>query len=125
MLSIKKFMIVSAAAAAMAGSAAGVANAQPGRYYDRGDYNHRYEERYDRRVDRGDRLSTSYVDGLQWRIDNAARMGRISWREANLMKGDLNAVKPIAWRYQTGQARQWEVNRLQRTVDRIDSEIRG
>lgn len=121
MLSIKKIMIISAAAAAMSGGVVGAASAQPGRYYDRGDYNHRYEQR----SDRGDRLSTSYVDSLEWRINNAARMGRISWREASDLKGDLNAVRPIAWRYQTGEARQWELNRLRRTVDRIDSETRG
>ncbi len=112
MNSLKKIIIASATALTMTGVAASVAQAQPGRYYDRG---------FDRRADR---LSTSYVDSLDWKIDNAARHGRISWREAQDLKGELNRVKPLAWRYQTGEARPWEINRLERTVDRITDEVR-
>jgi hypothetical protein len=114
MTPLKNIVIASAAVLFMSGAAASIAQAQPGRYYDRG---HDYR--------RADRLSTSYVDSLNWQIDNAAREGRISWREARDLQNQLNQVKPLAYRYQTGQARQWEVNRLQQTVDRIDSEVRG
>jgi hypothetical protein len=117
MLSLKKIIIGSSAALAMTGASVGVAQAQAGRYYDRG-----YDRGHEQRVDR---LSTSFVDGLDWRIDNAVREGRISWREARDLKNDLNQVKPLAWRYQTGQARPWEIQRLQRTVDRITSEVRS
>ena len=120
MLSLKKIITASSAALAITGAAVGVAQAQPGRYYDRG-----YERGYDRHEQRVDPLSTSYVDGLDWRIDNAARQGRIGWREAQDLKNDLNRVKPLAWRYQTGQARPWEIERLQRTVDRITREVRS
>jgi hypothetical protein len=41
------------------------------------------------------------------------------------LQDELNQVKPLAYRYQTGQARQWEVARLERTVDRITREVRG
>ena len=119
MLSLKNMIIASSAALTMAGAVGNVAQAQPGRYYDRG-YDYR-----DSRANRVDRLSTGYVDSLNWQIQNAAREGRINWREARALQNDLNQVKPLAWRYQTGQARQWEVDRLQRTVDRIDSEVRG
>jgi len=112
MNSLKNIIIASATALTMTGMAAGMAQAQPGRYYDRG---------HDQRVDR---LSTSYVDSLDWKIQNAAQHGRISWREAQDLKGDLNRVKPLAWRYQTGQARPGEINRLERTVDRITQEVR-
>jgi hypothetical protein len=98
----------------MSGVSTGIAQAQPGRYYDHG-----------RNYGRADRLSTTYVDSLNWQINNAAREGRISWREARDLQNQLNQVKPLAYRYQTGQARQWEVDRLERTVDRIDSEVRG
>ena len=118
MNSLKKIIIASATALAMTGMAAGMAQAQPGRYYDRG-----YDRGYQRNQ-RVDKLSTSYVDSLDWKIQNAARHGRISWREAQDLKSDLNRVKPLAWRYQTGEARQWEVNRLERTVDRINAEVR-
>lgn len=129
MRSLKNIIVASSAALAMTGTAVGVAQAQPGRYYDRG-YERGYDGGYQRNYDRGhdrrvDRLSTSYVDSLDWRIDNAARQGRIDWREAQDLKHDLNRVKPLAWRYQNGQARPWEVDRLQRTVDRINSEVRS
>src|SRR4051812_223680 len=114
---LKKIIIASSVALAMTGGAVSIAQAQPGRYYERG---------YDRGFDRRDvRLDTSYVDSLDWKIQNAAREGRISWREARVLRDDLNRVKPLAWRYQTGQARQWEVNQLERTVDRIRDEIRS
>jgi len=32
-------------------------------------------------------------------------------------------VKPIAWRVQTGQANRWEVERLDRTVTRIEQAV--
>jgi hypothetical protein len=119
MNSLKKIIIASATALTMTGMAAGMAQAQPGRYYNR--YDPRYDRGYDRRVDR---LSTSYVDSLDWKIQNAARHGRISWNEARDLQGDLNRVKPLAWRYQTGEARPFEINRLRRTVDRITDEVR-
>lgn len=121
MKSLKKIVIASTAALVMTGGAVSIAQAQPGRYYDRG-----YERGYDRQANRRvDRLSTAYVDSLDWRIQNAARQGRISWQEARELQADLNRVKPLAWRYQTGEARRWEVDRLERTVDRIADEIRG
>ena len=112
MMPIKKIIVASSLALAMTGGVASIAQAQPGRYY---------EHRFDRR---NDRLSTSYVDSLNWQINNAARHGRISWRQARDLQDDLNRVKPLAYRYETGQARPWEVNRLERTVDRIDSAVR-
>lgn len=119
MKTLKNIIIASTAVLAMSGAVTSVAQAQPGRYYDRG---HDYR---DYRGGRVDRLSTGYVDSLDWQIQNAAREGRISWREARDLRDELNRVKPLAYRYQTGQARQWEVNRLERTVDRIDNEVRG
>ena len=116
MTPMKNIMIASAAILSLSGAVGGIAQAQPGRFYDRG---------HDYGFNRHDRLSTAYVDSLNWRINNAAREGRISWREARDLQNELNQVKPLAYRYQTGQARQWEVNRLERTVDRITSEVRG
>jgi len=105
-------LLLSLAAVAALGAAAAPAAAQP--YGDYGRYDHRYENRGYGRLD------TAYVDSLQWKITNAAREGRISWGEARALKGDLREVQPLAWRVQTGQARGWEVERLQRTVDRIE-----
>jgi hypothetical protein len=87
--------------------------------------NRGYDNRgYDHRS--GDsRLTTSYVDGLDWKIQNAAQYGRISWRDARDLRGQLQSMKPIAWRVQTGQARPWEVNRLEQFVNRVDALTSG
>lgn len=117
MTPLKKIIIASSAVLAVSGAVTSIAQAQPGRYYDRG-----YDYRNSRRVDR---LSMAYVDSLNWQIQNAARERRISWRQARDLQAELNQVKPLAYRYQTGQARQWEIDRLARTVNRIDSVVRG
>ena len=120
MTPLKNIIIASSAVLALSGAVSAAAQAQSYRYYDRG---HDYDRGRD--YDRQDRLSTAYVDSLNWKIRNAAREGRIDWNQARDLTNQLNQVKPLAYRYQTGQARQWEVNRLERTVDRIDSEVRG
>jgi hypothetical protein len=67
--------------------------------------------------------TTGYVDGLDWKITNAAREHRISWQEARELRDDLRRVQPIAYRVQTGQANGWERQRLDRTVARIESAL--
>ena len=71
------------------------------------------------------RLTTSYVDGLDWKITNAAQHRQISWGQARELRAQLRSVQPIAYRVQTGQARPWEVNRLEAVVNRIDSLTQG
>lgn len=99
---------VAAAALAMTGMAAGAAQAQPWRDYDR-------HEDY-----RGN-LTSSYVDSLEWRINNAAQEGRISWGQARSLQRELRAVQPLAWRVQTGQASRYEYQRLSSAVNRIEA----
>jgi opacity protein-like surface antigen len=107
-----KKLLLSLAAVAALGAAAAPAAAQP-----YGDWDHRYEGpgygRYD----------TAYVDSLAWKINNAAREGRISWGEARSLRGELRDVQPLAWRAQTGQARGWEMARLERTVNHIENAV--
>jgi len=64
--------------------------------------------------------TTGYVDGLDWKITNAAREGRISWPEARDLHAQLRDVQPIAYRVETGRANGWERQRLDRTVARIE-----
>jgi hypothetical protein len=106
---MKKILLSLAAVGALAAGAAPAA-AQPWR----GDYDGGYHESY-----RG-RLTTAYVDSLDWKIRNAAREGRISWGEARELRGEFREVQPIAWRVETGRADRWETMRLQRTVDHIE-----
>jgi hypothetical protein len=120
MTKLKTIAAIAASTLALGGAAmATTAQAQP--------WNHgNYDRSYDHRGYNGDsRLTTSYVDGLDWKIQNAARYGRISWRDARDLRGQLQSMKPIAWRVQTGEARPWEVNRLQQFVNRVDALTSG
>jgi hypothetical protein len=109
----KTLAAIAASTIAIGGSAATTASAQPwhqgysnGRHYD-------------------NRLTTSYVDGLQWKINNAARQGVISWPAARDLRAQLRSVQPLAYRVENGSARPWEVQRLQAVVNRIDSLTSG
>lgn len=116
MTKLKTIAAIAASAIAIGGTVVSTANAQPwdhDRYYGGRDH---YSD---------NRLTTSYVDGLQWKINNAARNGVISWDQARDLRMQLRSVQPIAWRAQNGQARPWEVNRLEAVVNRIDSLTSG
>ena len=67
--------------------------------------------------------TTGFVDGLDWKITDAAREGRISWPEARDLRAQLRQVQPIAYRVETGRANGWERQRLDRTVARIESAL--
>jgi hypothetical protein len=112
---MKKFLLPLAAMAAVAAAAAPAA-AQPWRDGGHGRYEHRNDYR-------DGRLTTSYVDGLEWKINNAAQYGRISWGEARELKREFREVQPLAWRVQTGAARPWEVQRLDRAVSHIEQAV--
>lgn len=120
---MKKLLLSLAAVAALGATAAPAAAQSWGHDHDRydGRYQDRYEGRYEGRY--ASRLDTSYVDGLDWKITNAAREGRISWGEARGLRDQLRQVQPIAWRVQTGSASRWEADRLERTVNRIESAV--
>lgn len=108
-MSTRKIVIAFAMGALATAGVAATASAQPDRY----------DQRFD--AQRGDqRLTTSYVDGLQWKIQQAARERRISWDQARDLQAQLSRVQPLAYRYQTGQARPNEVLMLERTVSRIE-----
>lgn len=98
---------IGASALTVAGMATIPTAAQAQRYYERG---HDY----------GRQLDTSYVDGLEWRINNAMHEGRISRGHARQLLGELRSIQPLAWRVQTGQASRWEYQRLASGVSRIE-----
>jgi opacity protein-like surface antigen len=60
------------------------------------------------------------LTGLEWKIDNAAREGRLSRSEARNLLSELRQVQPIAWKVQAGRATSWERQRLERVVNRIE-----
>jgi hypothetical protein len=110
-----KKVLLSLAAVAALGAAAAPAAAQPWRGDYDGGWRHSYGAPY--------RLTTPYVDGLDWKIVNAAREGRISWGEARELRAEVQDVKPIAWRVQTGEAGPRETARLRWIVSRVDDAV--
>jgi Ni/Co efflux regulator RcnB len=69
------------------------------------------------------RLTTAYVDSLDWKITNAAQEGRISRGEARDLRAQFKAVQTSAWGIQTGQASRGETVRLQAVVNRIEAAV--
>ena len=109
----KNFMAaVAATALTMTGVAASTAAAQPLR-----DDAPRYEY--------SSRLTTSYVDSLDWQITEAARNRVIPWGEARELRSQLRQVQPLAWRVEQGRASQWEHRRLSNVVSRIERATQG
>ena len=118
MTKLKTLAMIAASTLALGGAAATAAQAQPWHNYDR-------DHGYMNRGYNDNRLTTSYVDGLAWKIDSAAQRGVISWSQARDLHGQLRSVQPLAWRAQNGQARPWEVQRLETVVNRIDGLTSG
>jgi len=113
---MRKILLSLAAVTALAAAGAPAA-AQSWRNNDHDD------RRYDDRSYGGGQLTTGYVDGLAWKIDNAAQERRISWNEARGLKSELRQIQPLAWRVQTGQASGWERRRLTQGVNRIEAAV--
>lgn len=68
-------------------------------------------------------LTTSYVDSLHWRIDDAVRDGRMAPMEARRLHMELRRAQPLTWRVETGRASNMEFGRLNRTVNRVEAAV--
>ena len=79
MLMLKKMALIGASALAVSGVSAAAVQAQPWGYA---------RPAYD-----SSRLTTSYVDSLDWRITNAAQRGVISWPQARNLRGQLRSAR--------------------------------
>ena len=110
MTKLKLMAAIGATALMLGGTVATTAAAQPGRYYDRG---------HDNNYSQG-RLTTSYVDSLEWRINNSPIPGG----ERRALLQELRRIQPLAWRVETGQASRWEYDRLANGVARIERATR-
>lgn len=119
---MRKFLIPLAAVAAIAAAAA------PAAAQSRGDHGYNNSGRngdyqgggYQ---NGGGQLTTGYVDGLEWKINNAAREGRISRGEARALLNEFHQIQPLAWPVQTGQANSWQQRRLSQGVNRIEASL--
>jgi len=118
MTKLKTFAAAGISALVVAGAFAAPAMAQDYRYAQRG-YEHNYSPA-------SGQLTSGYVDSLEWRINNAAREGQISNRDARRLVADLRQIQgPMIYRVETGRANGWEVRRVQDTVARIEAATRG
>lgn len=129
---MRKFLIPLAAVAALAASAApAAAQTWRGDQNDNRGYSQHRGDTYDRGDDNGygqnrghgGQQTTGYVERLEWKINTAAREGRISRGEARALLAELRQLQPIAWRVQTGQANGWEQRRLSQGVNRIETAV--
>ena len=111
MTKLNKLAAIAVSTLALGGATVPAAQAQP--------WHHDYVQQRD------SRLNTAYIDGLDWKITNAAQHGMISWNQARDLRGQLRSVQPLAWRAQNGQARPWEIQRLESVVNRIDGLTSG
>lgn len=127
---MKKILLSLTAAAALAAAAAAPAAAQTWNGQD--NYGQREHSQRDfgrdnhgQRNHAGAQRAGGYIDGLEWKIQQAARQGRIARGEARQLLAELRQVQPLAWKVQTGRANGWERQRLDRTVNRIERAVSG
>ncbi|WP_298162645.1 hypothetical protein [Brevundimonas sp.] len=62
---------------------------------------------------------------LAQRIDRAAYNGRISRREAQSLRWQLDEYQRVEWRYRRDGLSHWERRDLQDRLDRIERNLRG
>lgn len=62
---------------------------------------------------------------LAQRIDRAAYSGRISRREAQSLRWQLDEYQRVEWRYRRDGLSHWERRDLQDRLDRIERNLRG
>jgi hypothetical protein len=121
MSKLKNFAAVGVTAIVMAGAVAAPTMAQPYGNYDRG-YNNagRGYQNYN------SNLTSSYVDSLEWRINNAAQESRLSWQQARQLRAQLRQIQgPAIYRVETGRASQGEYRRVSNVVRRIEAATQG
>ena len=75
------------------------------------------------RIHTEDRQLLRNLYGLDWKVDNAARQHRISWRDARELRGALREVKPLALRVQAGRADGSERQRVEQTLARVEATL--
>ena len=105
-----------------------VAVAAPGltQPYERGDDGRRGGEEHFRRDQAGPNLTSSYVDSLEWRINNAAQEGRISRYQARRLVSELRQIQgPAIYRVENGRASGQEIRRVSDVVSRIEAATQG
>ncbi len=110
MTKLKILAAIGAATLMTTGAMATAASAQPWR-------DHNYAGRsYE------GRLTSGYIDSLEWKINNAAQERRISWGEARQLRAELRQIQgPMIYRVETGRASNWEIRRVSMTVNRIET----
>lgn len=126
MYNIRNISAAGFASIVMAGAIVAPAMAQPYGNYQHGYDNGRREYQDAGRATVGRNLTSSYVDSLEWRINNAAQQGRISRFEARRLLSDLRQIQgPAIYRVENGRATDWEIRHVSSIVSRIQAATEG
>lgn len=124
---MKKILIAAAALATLTG-AAGAASAQqyygPGYGYDRGGERHDRDGRYDRYERRGDSQEINRRQHeLRERVDRGVRTGRITYREAEVLRGEIRNINWMERQYRANGLNYRETQILTERLDRLERRI--
>jgi hypothetical protein len=100
--------------------------AQPYGAYQRGYGDDRGQYRDGGRPAANPNLTSSYVDSLEWRINNAIQHREISGSEGRRLLSSLRQIQgPSIYRVEHGRASEWEIRRVSSVVSRIEAETQG
>lgn len=105
---------------ALALAAAAVAVPAAAQSYDRHDRGDRYEQNHG-----GWQSISQRKYNLDRRIDQGVRNRSLSMREATRLKGELNSLVRLEYRYQRGGLSQWERRDLDSRYDRLSRQVRS
>lgn len=61
---------------------------------------------------------------LEHRIEMSARNGSLSWREARMLRAQVDAVQRLEWRYRQNGLSSWERRDLDHRYDSIRARLR-
>ena len=61
---------------------------------------------------------------LEWRIERMTERGVLSWREARLLRSQVNDLERLEWRYRRDGLSTWERRDLDRRYAEISARIR-
>lgn len=112
---MKKFLIAASALTAALAATAGAASAAPYNAHDRDGYR-----------------SAAYQNGnvnqrqrdIAFRIDQGQRNGGLTFREARVLRSELNTIERIEFRYRRDGLSRWERADLDRRLDRLSQQVR-
>lgn len=112
---MKKFLIAASALTAAFAATAGAASAAP--------FDGRYDSRYERTAYNNGNINERQRD-IAFRIDQGQRNGGLTYREARMLRNELNDINRLEARYRYDGLSRWERNDLDRRLDVLSQRVR-